>query len=81
MSFLLGWFKGAWGYIAAAGAALVAILVAMGKAKKAGRDEAVAGALKKQSENVAKAKEAENEVSAADADARRKRLRDDWTIG
>ena len=41
MSFLMGIGAKAWGYLAAAAGAVVGLLVILGKAKQAGRDEVV----------------------------------------
>lgn len=79
MTWLLGLFKGAWGYIAAAGGALLAVLVVLFQAKKAGKNEVIVESQEKEIENVKEANKVEREVAAAGADARRKRLRDKWT--
>lgn len=81
MSLILGFFKGAWGYIAALGAALVAILAMLSKAKKSGIDETVAKTKEKEVENVKKAVEVEREILTTKPDVKRKRLRDKWTVG
>ena len=74
-----GFFSGIWGYVAVGSSALVAILVALSKAKKAGIDEVVVKTKEKEVENVKKANEVEREVLTAKPDVKRERLRDKWT--
>ena len=76
---LKGSLSGAWGYLAAAAGALLAVLVVLSRAKKAGRDEVVVETQKKELENVKEAGKVEREVAAAGPAARRERLRDKWT--
>jgi hypothetical protein len=80
MTFIASLFKGAWGYVAAGLATLVAILAALSKAKKAGRDEVIVKNQERQAENVQKATEVERKVESATPDANRERLRK-WTVG
>ena len=75
MTFILGLLKGAWGYIAAAGAALLAVLVVLFQAKKAGKDQVIAESAKKEIEDVKKAIDVEREVAVSKPDAVRERLR------
>ena len=70
-----GWLSGAWGYIAAAGAAFLAVLVVLLQAKKAGRDEVVAESAKKEVEDAKTAKEVERDIALAKPDDVRERLR------
>jgi hypothetical protein len=70
-----GALSGVWGYVAAGGAALLAVLVVLFQAKKAGKNEVVIETQEKEIENVKEANKVEREV----ADARRERLRDKWT--
>lgn len=65
---------GAWGYIAAAGAALVAVLVVLFQAKKAGQNEVIAESAKKEVEDVKTAHEVERDVATTKPDDVRKRL-------
>lgn len=74
MRFITGALSGAWGYIAAAGAALAAVLVVLLQAKKAGKDEVKAAVAKKEVENAKTANEVERTVSTAKPDELRKRL-------
>lgn len=79
MTWLLGLFKGLWGYVAAAGGALLAVFAVYHSGKKSGQTEVVAKAAEKEIENVRKANEVERKVSVTKPDARRERLRDKWT--
>jgi len=79
LSLLLGGLKGIWGYIAAAGAALAAILVAYFQAKKAGANEVVVETQKKELENVKVANKVEQDVASTPPDVVRDKLRDQWT--
>ena len=72
---LKGFLAGAWGYIAAAGAALLAVLVVLFQAKKAGKDEVIAAAVKKEIEDVKKAADVERKVAVTKPDAVRDGLR------
>lgn len=74
-----GALGGLWGYVAAVVATLAAILVALARAKQAGREEVVTKTLKKEVENVRKANEVERKIAATPADERRARLRERWT--
>jgi len=79
MTWLLGLFKGLWGYVAAFGAAVLAVFAVYRSGKKSGQTEVVAKAAEKEIKNVRKANEVEREVAVSKPDARRKRLRDKWT--
>ena len=76
---LKGSLAGVWGYIAAAVGSLLAVLVVLSRAKKAGRDEVVVETQKKELENVKEAGKVEREVAAAGPAARRERLLKRWT--
>jgi ABC-type protease/lipase transport system fused ATPase/permease subunit len=76
---LKGGLAGAWGYIAAAGGMILAVLVVLFQAKKAGKNEVIVETKEKEIENVQKANEVEREVAVSKPDARRERLRDKWT--
>jgi hypothetical protein len=76
---LKGALGGAWGYIAAGAGALLAVLVVLFQAKKAGKNEVIIETQEKEIENVQKANEVEREVAVSKPDARRERLRDKWT--
>jgi hypothetical protein len=76
---LKGGLAGAWGYIAAGAGALLAVLVVLFQAKKAGKNEVIVETKEKEIENVQKANEVEREVAVTKPDARRERLRDKWT--
>jgi hypothetical protein len=76
---LKGGLAGAWGYIAAGAGALLAVLVVLFQAKKAGKNEVIVETQEKEIENVQKANEVEREVAVSKPDARRERLRDKWT--
>ena len=69
-----GMLAGAWGYIAAAGAALLAILVVLFQAKKAGKDEVRAEAAEKEVENAQTRNEIDKSVGLTKPDAVRERL-------
>jgi crotonobetainyl-CoA:carnitine CoA-transferase CaiB-like acyl-CoA transferase len=69
-------FSKAGGYIAAGLAALVAILAALSRAKKAGKDEVIAAKAKKEVENVKEAQKVERDVATRRPDDVRERLRD-----
>lgn len=72
---LKGFLGGAWGYIAAFGAALAAVLVVLLQAKKAGKDEVIAESAKKEVEDVKTAHKVERDVATVKPDAVRERLR------
>ena len=76
MIWLKGLLSGIWGYIAAAGAVLLAILLALREAKKAGQTEVIAESAKKEIEDVKTANEIERGVATGKPDDVRKRLRD-----
>jgi hypothetical protein len=67
--------SGVWGYIAAAGAALLAIGVLLASAKKAGKNEVLADSAQKEVDNARQAHEIEREVAVTKPDARRDELR------
>jgi hypothetical protein len=75
MIWLKGLLSGVWGYVAAAGAALLAILLALREAKKAGQTEVIAESAKKEVEDVKKANEIERDVATTKPDAVRDGLR------
>ena len=86
MTWLLGAFKvakgalsGIWGYVAVGASALVAILVALSKAKKAGIDEVVVKTKEKEVENVKKANEVEREIVRTKSSEKRSNLLDKWS--
>jgi hypothetical protein len=79
LKLLLGGVSGIWGYIAAAGAALVAILAVLAKAKQSGRDEVITAQAKKEVENVKTAQKVEREVAVAPPVDVHKRLRDKYS--
>jgi hypothetical protein len=79
VTFVLGLLKGAWGYIAAAGAALLAVLIVLFQAKKAGQTEVIAESAKKEVEDVKTASEIERGVATTKPDAVRKRLLDRYS--
>jgi len=81
LSALSTFLAGAWKYILGIGAAVVAALVALAQAKKAGVNEAVVKQKEKEVKDVGTAAKVERENAVAGADARRKRLRDRWTVG
>ena len=74
-----GFLGGAWGYIAAAGAALLAVLVILFQAKKAGKDEVIAVKAQKEVENAKKANEVERKVDVTRAADVHKQLRDKYS--
>lgn len=71
----MGALSGIWGYVAAAGAALLAILTVYFQAKKAGKDEVTAKAAEKEIEDVKTAQKVRRDVAATKPDDVRKRLR------
>lgn len=86
MTWLLGAFNvakgflgGIWGYVAVGASALVAILVALSKAKKAGIDEVVVKTKEKEVENVKKANEVEREIVRTKSSEKRSKLLDKWS--
>ena len=79
MTFLLGLLKGAWGYIAAAAGALLAVLVVLFQAKKAGQNEVIVETQKKEIEDVKTANEVERKVDAAKSADVHKRLLDRYS--
>jgi hypothetical protein len=74
-----GFFSGIWGYVAVGASALVAILVALSKAKKAGIDEVVVKTKEKEVENVKKANEVEREIVRTKSSEKRSNLLDKWS--
>lgn len=72
LSKLLG---GIWGYVAAAGAALAAVMIVLFQAKKAGKDEVIAESAKKESENAKTANEIDHRIAVTKPDDVRERLR------
>ncbi len=83
MSWLLGLAKnalgGIWGYLAAAGAVLLAVLTIYQKGKSSGANEVVVKTKEKEVENVKTAQEVERKIATTEPDANRERLRDKWT--
>ena len=79
MTWFLGLFKGLWGYLATAGAALVAVLAVYRSGKSSGQNEVVAESAKKEIENVQEANKVEREIVTSKPDERRDRLLDSWT--
>jgi hypothetical protein len=75
LAFLKRLGAGAWGYVAVALAAVGAILLALMKAKQAGKDEVIAKAATKEVEHAKDANKIEDEVAAARPDDVRERLR------
>jgi len=75
MIWLKGLLSGIWGYIAAAGAVLLAILLALREAKKAGQNEVIAESAKKEIEDVKQANEIDRDVAVSKPDAVAERLR------
>lgn len=72
--------SGVWGYIAAAGAALLAVLVILFQAKKAGQNEVIVETAKKELEDAKQAQEIERDVATrkpADVHELLKRFRRD----
>jgi hypothetical protein len=72
---LKGGLAGAWGYIAAAGGMILAVLVVLFQAKKAGKNEVIVEATKKELEDVKKATEVDRDVAVTKPDDVRGRLR------
>jgi len=72
---LKGSLAGVWGYIAAGGAALLAVLVVLFQAKKAGKNEVIVETQEKELENVKKAAEVDRGVAVSKPDVVRERLR------
>jgi hypothetical protein len=70
-----GAIAGAWGYIAAAAGALLAVLVVLFQAKKAGKNEVIVETQKREIEDAATAKEVERDIALAKPDDVRERLR------
>lgn len=74
-----GLLGGIWGYVAAAGAAILGILAVYGSGKKAGKTEVEAAGLKKEVENVKTAQEVEQKVAVTKPDAVADELRNKWS--
>jgi len=66
---------GIWGYVAAAGAVAVALLLALAKARQAGKDAVKAEDAKKELDDVRKAAKVDQDVATAKPDDVRDRLR------
>lgn len=83
MTWLLGIAKsalgGIWGYVAAFGAGLVAVLAIYRSGKSSGQNEVIVKTKEKEVENVKTARKVERKVAALPPDELRKRLRDRWT--
>lgn len=79
LSFLTGALKGLWGYVAAAGAALVAVLAIYRSGKQSGVNEVVVKTKEKEVEDVKKAVSVARKVDATPADDRAKLLRQRWS--
>lgn len=73
------WATGAWGYIAAALAAVAGVFAVYRSGKKAAEGEQARAALKKEAENVQTANETQRDITASKPDDVRKRLLDDWS--
>ena len=73
-----GVFAGIWGYVAAAGAVLIAILTIYRSGKSSGINEVVVKTKEKEVENVKTARKVEREIAATPADERRARLLKRW---
>jgi len=76
---ILTFFRGIGGKLAIAGAAVLGIIIALGRMKKAGRDEAVAESAKKEIENVHEAQKVEREIAVTKPADVQQRLRDEWS--
>lgn len=83
MTWLIGIAKsalsGIWGYVAAFGAGLVAVLAIYRSGKTSGQNEVIVKTKEKEVENVKTARKVEQGVTASKPDARRKRLSERWT--
>ena len=75
LTLIRGALSGAWGYLAAAGAALAALWVVLAKAKRSGENEVIAESAKKEVEDVKTAQKVEREIATAKPDAVAERLR------
>ena len=69
-----GFLGGVWGYVVAGLATFVAILIALAKAKKAGKDEVIAETAKKEVEHAKQANQIDRDVAVTKPDDVRKRL-------
>lgn len=67
--------SGIWGYVAAGGAVLLAVLLALAKAKKAGKDEVIAETATKEVEHAKQANQIDRDVATSKPDDVRDRLR------
>lgn len=74
-----GLLSGIWGYIAAAGAALVGILLVIASAKKAGRDEVISASAKKEVEDANTARKVDENVARTKSDDVRRKLHERYT--
>jgi hypothetical protein len=79
VTFVLGLLKGAWGYIAAAGAALLAVLVVLFQAKKAGQNEVKSAVAEKEVKDAKTALEVEKGVATTKPDDVRSKLLDRYS--
>lgn len=70
-----GFLGGIWGYVAAAGAVVLAVLVALAKAKQAGKNEVIADSATKELEHAKQANEIDRKVATTKPDDVRERLR------
>lgn len=68
-----------WGYLAAAGAAIVAVLALLLGAKKAGKDQVKAEAAQKEVENATTANKVTQDVDRTPTADVQQRLRDKWS--
>lgn len=79
---IAAFFTGAWGYVVAAGAVLLALAGIVAKissdGKARGRAEVRDAARKQQDQAVEKRHEIDNRINAGGGNAARQRLRDDW---
>ena len=74
-----GFLGGVWGYVVAGLATFVAILIALAKAKKAGKNEVIVEVAKKDTQDVQKAAEVERKVATTKPDEVRSKLLDKWS--
>lgn len=72
---LKGALGGIWGYVAAAGGAILAVLMVYMKGRSAGKNEVRAAAAEKELENAKTGNEVERKVAATKPELRRDELR------
>jgi uncharacterized membrane protein YdjX (TVP38/TMEM64 family) len=79
--FLKGLLGGIWGYLVAAGAAVLGVFLLFQKGKTAGQNEVIVEKVEKEIENVKVAQQVERRVAVEQPGAVQQRLRDKYGRG